>query len=85
MSPSGTSQDTVAESARRCMTETLTGAGGRSEGKKTETEGSGNPPTRYQIIHVICAHTAPGASQVLYCISITNSPQLRLAFLTVNV
>lgn len=37
MSPSGTSQDTVAESARRCMTETLTGAGGRSAGKKTET------------------------------------------------
>lgn len=35
MSPSGTSQDTVAESARRCMTDTFTGAGGRSgeEGK----------------------------------------------------
>lgn len=42
-SPSGTSQDIVAESARRCMTDTLTGAGGRSGGK--ETEGSVNPPT----------------------------------------
>lgn len=29
-SPSGTSQETVAESALRCMTDTLTGAGGRS-------------------------------------------------------
>lgn len=29
-SPSGTSQDTVTESALRCMTDTLTGAGGRS-------------------------------------------------------
>ena len=38
MSPSGTSQDTVAESARRCMTDTLTGAGGRSE--REETGGS---------------------------------------------
>jgi len=36
ISPSGTSQDTVAESARRCMTDTLTGAGGRSDGKETE-------------------------------------------------
>ncbi len=34
MSPSGTSQDTVAESALRCMTETLTGAGGRSGNTK---------------------------------------------------
>lgn len=34
MSPSGTSQDTVAESALRCMTDTLTGAGGRSRGKQ---------------------------------------------------
>lgn len=33
MSPSGTSQDTVAESALRCITETLTGAGGRSRKK----------------------------------------------------
>lgn len=40
ISPSGTSHDTVAESARRCMTDTLTGAGGRSEGeyKDKETE-----------------------------------------------
>lgn len=44
ISPSGTSQDIVAESARRCMTDTLTGAGGRSEGKETKTEGSVNPP-----------------------------------------
>ncbi len=34
ISPSGTSQNTVAESARRFMTDTLTGAGGRSGGKK---------------------------------------------------
>lgn len=33
MSPSGTSHDIVAESARRCMTDTLTGAGGRSGGE----------------------------------------------------
>lgn len=34
MSPSGTSQDTVAESALRCMTDILTGAGGRSGNTK---------------------------------------------------
>lgn len=38
MSPSGTSQDTVAESAFRCMTDTLTGAGGRSGGREHEEE-----------------------------------------------
>lgn len=42
MSPSGTSQETFAESARRFMTETLMGAGGRSEGKKIETQASVN-------------------------------------------
>lgn len=50
MSPSGTSQDTVAESARRCMTDTLTGAGGRSGGNETGTEGPVNPPTSSHII-----------------------------------
>lgn len=38
MSPSGTSQDTVAESERRCVTDTLTGAGGRSEGEREQRE-----------------------------------------------
>lgn len=40
MSPSGTSQETVAESERRCMTDTLTGAGGRSEGERKQRDGA---------------------------------------------
>lgn len=37
ISPSGTSQDTVAESDRSCVTDTLTGAGGRSAEETGET------------------------------------------------
>lgn len=45
ISPSGTSQVTVAESARRFMTDTLTGAGGRSGREETETERCYSPFT----------------------------------------
>lgn len=71
ISPSGTSQDTVAESARRFMTDTLTGAGGRSGGEETETERSVNllafldiklsmPPVstlRLQSRYALCWHS----------------------------
>lgn len=52
MSPSGTSQDTVAESARRCMTDTFTGAGGRSGGEedmKTERLKSADEPESIRV------------------------------------
>lgn len=65
ISPSGTSHDTVAESALKCMTDTLTGAGGRSEGehrdkkKKQKTE---RGLLIHQILHILDypCHLRPG-------------------------
>lgn len=81
MSPSGTSQDTVAESARRCMTDTLTGAGGRSGGKETGTEGSVNPPTSSHIIlsmpsvftpHLVTQHSERTAGVCFFLLKVNN-------------
>lgn len=55
MSPSGTSQDTVAESERRCMTETLTGAGGRSEREREQRD------TAAPLISLDIGSTSPSA------------------------
>lgn len=76
ISPSGTSQNTVAESARRFMTDTLTGAGGRSGGKDTETEGSIKTPTSPDIKSSVPSVSTLHLEGLKHCVSTLNAPQV---------
>lgn len=75
-SPSGTSQDTVAESARRCMTDTLTGAGGRSGGQRAETERSVNPPTPLDIRLPMPSVSSQHLESLRHCIGTLKTSQV---------
>lgn len=84
ISPSGTSQETVAESARRCMTDTLTGAGGLSGRKETETEGSVNPPAPLDIRLPSPSVSTPHLERLKHCVGTLNAAQVFVSELNVN-